>query len=661
MYKNKYLKYKNKYLDLKNNINNQRGGSSIDDPKQVKIEDPKPLKIEDTKSLKMGEPFGSSESAAGGGGSVNVNSGSFWNNFNRECEVLSLLFQNIYRHRTDMKMINELLSTNKIILLNNTKNIKILTSILFILDIKLNDISDSDIKKATQDKYESLFYSDNKYSIFGKSKSELTPEEKEEYDDILDVEEKQIEQFEILLKKYNITSYKDFLERLDDIRSIDQSEKQFFTREYYAKMMNGMNQTRINPLYLNKLKVWYGPNSLFFLEEIWKIDIEKFYEEYNNFESTKQSYILYWNNIINILLFLCKIKTCRYYFSVGNINGFFKILENGIFNEKYEYLFGHKYIVKKLESKTASEIASFIGQHKLLTEYSQREIERNNVYKKKLEEIYYVLNIRCKDNEECIYLFKLDRSFVDNDILIQLLFNSFDCNYHNISELYMMILNILCKTFPESLDINSETWDITRQIYGRDLNEKLSKDIGITRELGEIINTENNKKLFQETFKDIFLHYSFNLVNPTTYVRLEPTKIASVLFNPISKLDDDLHYPLLTKISHDLIFHYLLMRKSKIQNKNQVEGRTLILYIYKNNPKYIEAIHELFHEFKSKEPISYDQLLEVIENYINNKGETKLYKNDSFIPFLLLLQTFFYTSSKYEIYQIKIDQILKKY
>jgi hypothetical protein len=630
MYKNKYLKYKNKYLDLKNNINNQY-------------------------HIKGGAFINRSESTT----SADGNSVRSFENFNRDCEVLSKLFQNIYIFRADMSMINKLISTNKIILLQ-PKNIQILTSIFFILEIKIINISDIELRQAIMNKYRSLFYSDDKYSIFGKSESELTPVEKEQYDNILDFEENEREKFKSILEKYGITSYDMFeaiIEEIDykklsigsndiiiDLNgrklTIDPNDKKFFDINYYPKMMNSMNQTKINELYLNNMKVWY--KSKFFLEEHYKIDIEKFYEEYNNFVLTNQSYIIYWDNIINILLFLCKIKTCRYYFSVSDSISFLQILEENKFNEFYEHKIENKYIIRKpdLEKTIVPDIKSKLK------------------IKKSYLDSYYesTTNKKCKEGESCIYLFKLHKLFVNNQELIQLLFDSFSCNYNNILNLYALILNIFCKTFPDSQFMiwKRGLYDVTRT----DEAYELSNIIGI--KIDEYFNSINNdyRQKFNDAFKNTYLHFSFNLISEIKYGRFIPTNIISTLINPIIHLDSEYHNSILAKVTHDLIFHNLYKFKQNTQKQDTNNGIKLIVYLNKINPEYIILMHNIFHE-RQTGPFSFNALLEYLLKYNNPKFI--LCDPELYLSFITNLQQFFNTDVKYEEYQKKIQQILYEY
>ena len=62
---------------------------------------------------------------------------------------------------------------------------------------------------------------------------------------------------------------------------------------------------------LENIGVWDKP---YRLEDFWRCTIEEFMDEYDNFEKTEQSYLLFWDNLLNITSLLCRIKSCNYYF-----------------------------------------------------------------------------------------------------------------------------------------------------------------------------------------------------------------------------------------------------------------------------------------------------------------------------------------------------------
>jgi hypothetical protein len=143
----------------------------------------------------------------------------------------------------------------------------------------------------------------------------------------------------------------------------------------------------------------YGTNHIY--EDFWKCTIEEFINEYDRFESMelKQSYFLFWTNLINISSLLCRIKTCNYYF--------IKI------NKTYE---------NPTPETSNEEIINFRKNPDL--SYSVRSLSKTVKY------IFTSIDSISSD----ITSFELKG-------LCLFLIDSLNCNYDNIKTLY---INIIC-------------------------------------------------------------------------------------------------------------------------------------------------------------------------------------------------------------------------
>ena len=163
------------------------------------------------------------------------------------------------------------------------------------------------------------------------------------------------------------------------------------------------------------------------------------------------------------------------------------------------------------------------------------------------------------------------------------------------------------------------------------------------------------RQIFDATFKNTYLHFSFNLVSEINYGKFIPTKIISTLINPIIHLDNEFHNSILAKMTHDLIFHDLYINKKNTTYQDTEDGIELMLYLSKINPIYIQLIHNIFHERKIG-PFSYNLLLEFILTH--NKPIWFICDNPLYLSFITDLQKFFENKQEYK---EKMDQILDEY
>lgn len=170
-----------------------------------------------------------------------------------------------------------------------------------------------------------------------------------------------------------------------------------YTDRHYSENPNKLkfidNSDKIDPSCMVNIEVW---NKKFFLEDFWNCTIEEFMNEYDNFETTKQSYLLYWINLVNITSLLCMIKTCNYYFVTVDDDS-----EERITATNYD------------EYYNKNEIVIFSD-----------------------EEDYFKSQNLIANNKK--FVFKWIDEIPDKEMfdLIKLLLNCFDCKYENIFDFY---------------------------------------------------------------------------------------------------------------------------------------------------------------------------------------------------------------------------------
>lgn len=176
-----------------------------------------------------------------------------------------------------------------------------------------------------------------------------------------------------------------------------------YTKRYYNNNSHQITldfeQGKITEKCFDNMKTW---NTKFFLEDFWSCTIHEFFDEYDKFEETNESYKLFWINLINISNLLCMIKTCRYYFV-------------------------------KIEDSSKVPIT----YHEYLTLHDNNEIlyfdEQSNKYamtKSALQERKYK------------FIFTWIKELTNDNIfnLAKTLVASLDCNYNNVSKLYTELI-----------------------------------------------------------------------------------------------------------------------------------------------------------------------------------------------------------------------------
>lgn len=151
------------------------------------------------------------------------------------------------------------------------------------------------------------------------------------------------------------------------------------------------------------VKVWNKNKYIY--ENFWKLDIDSFFTEYNIFLEVKKSFKLYWDNIINLLTLLCRIKACGfYYIDVTNDGSGYKKLEE---------------IINNNNNKEYDEMLSKV---KMINELPLD----NNLYSELgIKLVYTELN-----------------NINLNDLRDELL-NCFNCQYDNIEKFYKLLLKEL--------------------------------------------------------------------------------------------------------------------------------------------------------------------------------------------------------------------------
>jgi len=177
------------------------------------------------------------------------------------------------------------------------------------------------------------------------------------------------------IKELKLISNLHYLLNLSNIENTIISDKLFLVKSYF----------------ISDTLVWYNENKIkrkYFMEEFWSSSLQIFMNEYNEFEKTKQSYLFFWTNLINLSTLFVRIDSSSSY-TISSTNLLPELPE---INERGYYVKSNEY--------DGNSLARYIEIHKK-------------------EWINY------KDN------------------LIKLLINSLDCNYDNVYKLYQEYIKFI--------------------------------------------------------------------------------------------------------------------------------------------------------------------------------------------------------------------------
>lgn len=263
---------------------------------------------------------------------------------------------------------------------------------------------------------------------------------------------------------------------------------------------------------LENIDVWYKP---YRLEDFWRCTIEEFMDEYDNFEKTELSYLLFWDNLLNITSLLCRIKSCKYYFIKTDDDS---VIPKS--KEEYDEMIENNKIVL-MENIMLPIMIKKLGIKLVLTEIT---------FEKKINEY--------------------------KDLLI-LLLQSFNCMYDNILLFYLKFLCILKEIEIENQHFNKP------KLFG-DLSTSIID-----------ICSETNTNLKS---KSIYIYLSLNLPRDSTYTRNEYTKIVCTSINS-TKLIDNLPLSMVQIVSHDYSFHNAEDKKLKTNGISKFHFRNFITKI----------------------------------------------------------------------------------
>jgi hypothetical protein len=445
------------------------------------------------------------------------------------CKNISIFCNKLFELHNNIDAINKLYIDNILLFKSKIKfNTNLLVNLNYLLGIKIENITNEEIKKILQDTYISLNYN------------------------------------EIPIK----------LNLIDD---------------------------KLDPECLKNIGVWYKP---FILEDFWRCEISEFMDEFDRFEVSKQSYALYWTNLINISSLLCRIKTCNYYFI--NINDDEKInielLKSNI-NELYSS--GN---ILDIRNRNLSNIKPQYPNAKYIFTYL------NEITNEKIIELTSLLinSLTCEYNKISIFYLELMCSIIELE-------NHNESFVEGYGDLLSPIKNI-CKKILESKDT---------YFY---LSLNLPKDSTFARnEYTNIICSSINPinlidnvplSITQIIGHDYYFHKA--QIRKSKY-SIENKKDFRDLVNYLNFLNEnkiDLFNRLIRKlkISSDIFnINNGVMGHNDIHLKLQ-NLKNEYLDKYTEDYDYLEMlgiIHYLFHETKSHDPFSKENFLNRINDSIN--------------------------------------------
>lgn len=321
---------------------------------------------------------------------------------------------------------------------------------------------------------------------------------------------------------------------------------------------------------LQNMKVW--THTPFFSEDFWDMDITSFFEECDKYEKTGTSQILFWSNIANFIILMCKIKTSKIYPIFDSVDK--KIADPNPINNK-NFM---DEINKKNDNvdKSMLEINYSIQQPMTVGEH---EFSKKN--RPKLRTWDSLFQTTLKNNRCFFWAFNPKLWREKKDTLINCLIKSMSFKKETINLFYTEFIQFLYES---------------------------------ANYVGHISNVESIVS-FLENHGNVYLSCIFT--SPNKFVRHEGTKIVISSVTPTRVVDGNI-FDVLINITHDFFGHKLLDKKSKYTDKNRNEFRIFYNEILqeKNNTKLLNVVHTIFHE-----TICFDQPI----NFSNEELKTRLY------------------------------------
>ena len=374
------------------------------------------------------------------------------------------------------------------------------------------------------------------------------------------------------------------------------------------------------------VKVWNKNKYIY--ENFWKLDIDSFFTEYYRFLQEKKSYKLYWDNIINLLTLLCRIKACGFYY--------IDVTNDGSGYEKLEEI---------INSNNNKEYDEMLSKVKMINDLPLN----NNLYSELgIKLVYTELN---------------DINLID---LRNGLLNCFNCQYDNIEKFYKLLLKELFDNefqnlrYDEQLSIKDINQDMEGIFLFLSLN--LPKDeIYARNEFTKIVCTSlNGLKLIdnlalsmnQIVGHDFYFHNASNRKKQINGNEIDD-------FNQIKKyltILDEENIDKTDKTDNNETFNpfnihlnnFIISSKkkySKFFNQNgsifsnlEKNIRDSILNISKNNlNKLLENIHYLFHERASTLNFSIKNFIFEVNGFIRGQNEFVREFNQELCKFMIFL------------------------
>ena len=334
---------------------------------------------------------------------------------------------------------------------------------------------------------------------------------------------------------------------------------------------------------LRDIEVWYKP---YILEDFWRCDINEFMDEYDNFETTSQSYLLFWTNIINISSLLCRIKTCNYYF--------IKVTKESKIPTQSTY----SQMILDNEIVKMTETTHIIG-------FTEFEIKKSF------------------PNTKLIFTYINDISNVDFNELIILLAKSFNCEYEIILNFYLKLICLMNQN------------EIHNKQYSSGGHADLIKTI-INICSGKNNNLEEN---------NLLLYLSLNLPKDSTYARNEYTNIICTSINSLY-LIDNIPISIAQIVGHDYSFHRAEPKKISYSIETKEEYRNLVKYLERLNEhadynfiKFNSNIKNIKISFKFINEDYVNYRVQFLNKYIDQ------YKNYNCLNFLDIVHFIFHESN----------------
>lgn len=297
-----------------------------------------------------------------------------------------------------------------------------------------------------------------------------------------------------------------------------------------------------DPSKWTNIRVWKGP---FLMEDFWDSEFDEFLKEYNKFEVSRQSFFLFWANLVNFARLFAKITSCSVFLtgdkkfdytpaSIGKL-----VLQDNSSEEiSTFYTYGTFYKSKDstIEAQDTTDATGETSQHK-----TDEKLLRAQQYTQWSS-------------------FKYE--------LVKLLISALSCDYNNIFDFYSNYISYL---------FNTNVSQVKEQLNLSLMNKDTSL---LFLSFFQIQNTKFCRR-------DVCTRFQITTIDPRLITD-------NLLLNPLDS------------IYHDFVTHRELERKSKLKTTDMIEIQEFLQQLLQSfsEKETLAFIFDIYHERGRSTPFS---------------------------------------------------------